>query len=78
MKNNYWKTAMYFILFEFTFWSTAKEFQSFIYDLIFYSEFDFNYKIILSFIGIIISFWCFKQFIKEFSNIISNIIKSKT
>ena len=62
---SYWLPAMYFILFEFIFWMMSEHFGIFIQNLYFYGEIiNFDYKIILSFLGILISIWCFKQFVK--------------
>ena len=71
--NEYWKISMYFVLFEFVFWVTSKRFSQLIYNILFdFSKnqllYDLsNYEVYISFVGILISLWCFKQFIKYFA-----------
>lgn len=75
---NYWRIAMYFVLFEFTFWTTYDDFGAFIFNLIFYQDIiSFNYKVILSFFGILISIFFFKQFIKNTVSAIKTSITGK-
>ena len=59
-----WNGAIYFVLFEFTYWTSQNKFSSYVNLMVFDDVvLPFTIKRAMSLVGIIISIWFFKKFL---------------